>query len=168
MKLSTPLLLLPVASFMVALALSSGGCSATASFGTPQGLLTYSGDVPTDLPQVCANGDFFVVNGDYGSCNSTYYLLCDGSAWNDYTCTDPSGTAGWNHYTVSGTDASTPDAGTDTGPSGGDGGDADAGPSGDDSGDTDAGPSGGDSGDTDAGPSGDDSGSSDAGAADGS
>lgn len=131
---------------MFAFALGSGACSSSTGPGVPQGVVTFTGTVPPDLPATCSDGDFFVVTGDFGSCTGTYYLLCDGTSWNDYSCTDPSGTSGWTSYSPTG------DAGnekSDTGASTEDSGSADTGSA--DSGSADAGSSTGDSGSADAG-----------------
>lgn len=103
------------------------------------------------------DGDFYAVTGDFASCTGTYYLLCDGTAWNDYSCTEPSGSSGWTSYSPSG-DAWTGDAGNEEGDSGApaeDSSNADAGSSTTDSGSADAGSevagSGSGNGDTGAG-----------------
>ncbi len=126
---------------MVAFALGSGACSSSSgsgAIGTPPGIVVFTGTVPSDLPATCTDGDYFVVSGDHGSCTGTYYLLCDGTTWNDYSCTNPSGTSGWSSYSPTG-DASTPDTGNNTADTGADGASADNGTSTGDAGGGDAG-----------------------------
>jgi hypothetical protein len=96
MKLSHSLLVLPVASLLVAMVVGAGACSASAGSGVnphpyPTGVTFANGVV---LGDSCSGAVFVDATGDY-----TGWAFCDNGTWT-YTTVDPTADGGdWTPYT---------------------------------------------------------------------
>jgi hypothetical protein len=84
MKLSSRVLL-----FCAALSGALSTSCSTNNTPEPSGMLPYSGPVPSSFGASCKNGDFGFVVGSYGTCTGSYYLLCSGGKWSEYSCEHP-------------------------------------------------------------------------------
>jgi len=142
MKLSKSLLLIPAASFLLAVAVGSGACSSSLTLSTGED--TYDGTF-SGLPSSCSGDELFLVSGVDGVCDgSDVYVACDGSTYGtDYFCSLSDATAAG--YSIGGVGDDDGGVGSDDSGSGSD----DSGSGSDDSG----------SGSDDSGSGSDDSGS---------
>jgi len=91
MKLTTSLLLIPAASFILAVAVGSGACSSSAS---PAG--TGGASITTPFGTCSSATGYIVVDatacdGAGLSCATDYYALCDGTTFASCSCSAPSG-----------------------------------------------------------------------------
>jgi hypothetical protein len=101
MKISKPLIVISSLSFLGAIAAASGACSASATIGLPPNVTlpgsaqAFTGTIPTGLDATCSPGDSFVWESG-GPCpgGGVTYLLCDGTSWSDFDCTNPA-SDGW-------------------------------------------------------------------------